>query len=432
MQLESLKKAQFAASAAASDAGSRSQGALARAGPCADWKLLEVLKTLDESGQQIKQCKSKAEIESVFEKSKAPRTVLAALCTSCKASVQDLKGARLAKRKADERKEKEEAKKIRSAKKGGGAAGGSTKPGLARKLILSELSAQSAYIQARQVPALQDLAGSLPLVVAKQQKLVDWTRSTQQVKREIDDFATQFTASARRLTQGRGQRPCLDQGLADEIVTMVTNELSEVDMVAPDSHLLSDSSEALKKTLFPCFYAQTSGAEAVPALEKKMLPTLRIALRGMRAVTVVRSWEVTKYLQEKSNSDKQVRSVDERLETASAAEIETFHHVGNTVWKVTLSQGDVLYTPAGYMVGQRVGNSEDHIGLRVGVFPRPQYLLEAIKCGESMAETGVLESLKELHGLAEKWFGQRLVQAQPAAQDGSPDPQLAGQQVRGD
>eukprot|EP00971_Amphidinium_carterae_P337026 6473656-Amphidinium_carterae.4 len=369
-----------------SDGGSRTMGALARAGPSADWEKLELVKGLEDLGQTLRQAKSKAAIDEIFEESKPQRTVLTALVIACKASVSDLKGARAAKRKAEEKKEKEGVKKAK------GADGKEVlpKPGQAKRFILSHAASQIA------VADMSELGGSLPQVAANQQWLVDWARTHDAASKEINDFAAQYLSSARRLTQGRGQRMFLDEALVSNAISLMNEKLGKDNMRAIDSTGLDHAKDGIQKFVHPCLYAHTAAAEAVPGLEKKLLPTLRVALRGVREVRVLKGWELSKFLSESSVTQK--RTVEEWLETASTKEVESYIHAGNSLWKASLGPGDVLYTPGAYMVGQRAGNSEDHVGMRLVVSPQPVHLEAALKCGQGItcAETDMLEALIDI------------------------------------
>eukprot|EP00971_Amphidinium_carterae_P288006 5717233-Amphidinium_carterae.3 len=367
-----------------SEVGSRISSAMARAGPCAGWEELQVLKKYSSFGEKLRHATSKDAIEKCFEDAKPLKTVLAALMASCKACVADLRSARTAKRKLEEKREKEDVKKL---KKEGQK---DVADKMLRKCILKTTHGSTMSI-VRDFCAIECLVE--PAIVSGQEWILDLARN-ELVKSEVQDFCSMYLSCSRRLTSGRGQRPILNEDVEKDVLSALQTKLPS-SMVPFGKEQLQSAKDVLKKSAGMALFAMTAGSEASPALEKKALPTLRLTLRGCRSVAVVRSWELAAFV----GNEKTKSSCQEWLDTCTAAQLESYVAAGGKIYRGTLSAGDTLFTPPAHLVGQTVTSGEDHVGFRVCV-QLPVNAVEPVMKFSQTLEEVEKDGLNELLELA--------------------------------
>ena len=185
---------------------------------------------------------------------------------------------------------------------------------------------------------------------------MDWARTNEAAKREVDDFAAQFATSARRLTQGRGQRPFVDKSIGVQVISMVNEKFGNVSLVAIGEAMLQGPLRRCRRPYPPhsahwsqkcagCYFGASMGAEQVPRREGFWEAKPEEELRGL-ARTCIGCWNGSLLSQRQ-------------------------HSVENQ------------------------SNSEDHVGVRLGVAPVGRVLEEGLKCCGGMEDVD-LQLLEEL------------------------------------
>ena len=150
----------------------------------------------------------------------------------------------------------------------------------------------------------------------------------------------------------------------------------------------------LKEQFDVSVFVLAAGSTSIPRYELRGLPCLRAFTQGTRFVFVVA------FNQNKTNATKQIQghrsvvmpSADAVLlflqaargkqvphtevkhwcTNATAQEIKAFSDAGHKLYCVTVGTGDLLYTPAGYMIAHKIMNNVDCVGFRVGCWSPQQ------------------------------------------------------------
>ena len=357
-----------------SDAGSRSAGALLRAGPCPKHEDLQHISKLWELRGDFKTCASQDDVKSVFEKAKVWKSSYALLTSACKTALNDLKGAQSAKRKAEEKALEKGGKK---AKKDGTDRRPSVRKCQSWWSMLE--SAKTKPISRHKLPgAVPD--GSEPFIIEEQTWLGELVATSECLKVEVPDFTSHFSKSTRRVTEGRGQRQVLDAGVVAHIMPGLMKRLTSK-LVWIKAEDCAESENLQKLCTLTCF-GMASGTESPPMAEKSMMPSLRLSLQGTRLVRMASLPAVVGFLAKQAKSSRGIDAVvvaAEWLGKARPSEIEAFLTAGNKVWEGRVGPHDLLFAPPMFMVGHQVLPGQDHIGIRALVSPGADTLSAILK-----------------------------------------------------
>ena len=363
--------------AGGTEGGSRSASAALRAGPCPNFEKLEHVSKMTQFRGEIRSCTGKDGLKEILAKLKPFKDTYSSLVMSCKMAVGDVNNARSSKRKQDGKAQAaSESKKPRKPvekppTKQRSAATNSTM--MLERELCTEMQSTTKLTD--------DFAGGWPVVITKQDWVLGLCSASKRVKDEVDDFVKQYSASTRRITDGRGQRQFLDVLGCSEVfkASAVMLESSNLRLVEPtdvDGLKEEPGTPALSKGVALRSFAMSAGSESTPVPEKAQLPTLRLSIKGTREVRAVYMPDVEQYLDEVL----QVKTPPtEWLATAAGKDLEAFATTTNAVLACTIGPNDCLYIPPLYLVAHRVLPGDDHVGIALLAAPPAAMIKKMLK-----------------------------------------------------
>jgi hypothetical protein len=92
---------------------------------------------------------------------------------------------------------------------------------------------------------------------------------------------------------------------------------------------------------------------------------LRMMTAGSRKVAMVDAVDVVNFMLKKGSKDANFNMVPSWLASATNAVLSEFIEDGHRLWIMTMSQGDMLFTPAGYVCTHNVLGSTSVVGYKV-------------------------------------------------------------------
>ena len=283
---------------ASTDAASRDQGSVARAGPCVGYQDLKCFSILEEHGPQFRTVTSQAEVKALNAEVQPAKKLFGVLSTSCRAAVLELRAQRTRDQETVDAKKKEHAKQAKDAadRKKGVEAGG--RGPAAKKLRMQHIAldmdwpadvSESVQIpSATSWPSWEEQAIQSPFLVT-QCKL-----DGEEVKNKITDFKKSFIDSAVRTTDGRGHvwfseedGPVLYKTILDFIKSTTKScSCGTVFWSQQDVGQAFDSAPAVGKHLSPSTFGICTGHEGPPRSELFGMGCFRMHMAGTRQVAL--------------------------------------------------------------------------------------------------------------------------------------------------
>ena len=389
-RLEGLLKEHKSKSAGAGKsegASSRDMGAVARAGPCANFESLQHFGVLTAHCQLAKTCTSEEDLKQWETQMDPLLKVYQVLQTACKSAVADLFQART-QAQANEanmvkQKAKEEAERKRKLAAVGGSAskrGRKERSAQVLALLNGDIISQEANFQvpsAAEWPLDCDL--SKPFLLTGQSWLEEEVKAKACLSVAIADFVDSFDASTLKVTDGRAQRRFADQ----DINTLVVNMGLRATKNDPRLELtFATGSAQLQQVVGVAVFGIAAGNVSKARFELQELGCMRLAARGTRTAVLVSAMDVAKHISTKENLEGgcdavTLSAVESWANTCKAEDISEFIDAGFKPWHCTQGANDVLFLPSGYVTLHQILNNTDFIGFRLGAVSR--YDLPALK-----------------------------------------------------
>ena len=126
--------------------------------------------------------------------------------------------------------------------------------------------------------------------------------------------------------------------------------------------------QELAKFAAPSWYCLAVGHNIVK-FEMGVLGCLRAQVVGVREIVVVDPLSIVPFLENATQKKRDVLGpavVRYFIENASAEQIQNMLTAGCKFWFSTLTEGDTVFIPGGFIVCDRVRHAQDVIGLRLG------------------------------------------------------------------
>jgi hypothetical protein len=184
-----------------------------------------------------------------------------------------------------------------------------------------------------------------------------------------------FMQSPNRTRTGRAAQSFTDPSLVQKF-------RDEVNKVLPSDLLLPPSSidhDAFKRLACPAAFGIDASIEKDTFTNPLLMASLRVACQGTRQVFMVFAGDVLHFVCSEScehqiqNATVEQLSAFARDHIMSGSQLAAFCKQ-HKVWTVTLGEGDVLYTPAGFITCERYLNKSDVYGVKELVIANPRQL----------------------------------------------------------
>ena len=190
-----------------------------------------------------------------------------------------------------------------------------------------------------------DLDFSKPWVLCGSESLLKSVSNERGVDSALSSFKSSWATSAIRASPGRGLQRLKDESTAAAARGIMAGNLSR--HILP----LSASAPELLASLASSIFAVAVGNEAA-YVEKDAMPTLRMAAVGSRMVCLVQLGIAVNILGVDMAKPNAFMRVAQAILAATQAKINA---LGPDLYHFALGPGDVLYTPAGYVVAEAAG-----------------------------------------------------------------------------
>ena len=356
--------------AAASSSGSSVAGAAAKtreaemgkAPPCALYKDLITLADISACTERFWAVASKEEADALKKEIAIKRRPIADLMSPVKAAMSEL--ARVAHMR------KAQASTLETAKTGKGKGGGKGKGKLRKEAVVPGMPLMTSVVEhGHAVAAASEGHGatvepkafnpSSPLVINCTTSTVESFKSSA-VTAALSQFLTLFSSCAKK-SQRSAAAMTFDSDVSNICMPLFKNLLPESSIVPLDDIVKEDQ----VKPLFQCtLYAIAEGYCASAGL-KNEIATIWYCSSGHREVVAVRVSEAVTFYQAKHSN-----TIEEETKLKAAARQYIFNLPAEEdcsefiqqarVFHTTLSVGQALYMPAGFMILERVQASSTH------------------------------------------------------------------------
>jgi hypothetical protein len=190
-----------------------------------------------------------------------------------------------------------------------------------------------------------DLDFSKPWVLCEAASLLQSVSSERGLDSALSSFKSSWATSAIRASPGRGLQRLKDDSTAAAARGILAGNLSQHILPVPDS------APELLASLASSIFAVAVGNEAA-YVEKDAMPTLRMAAVGSRMVCLVQLGIAVNILGVVMAKPNAFMRVAQAILAATQAKINA---LGPDLYHFALGPGDVLYTPAGYVVAEAAG-----------------------------------------------------------------------------
>ena len=169
----------------------------------------------------------------------------------------------------------------------------------------------------------------------------------------INVFGTKFANSELRRSRGRAERP-----LKPEVRSSAWSALHKI--FNPFNML---AGEKMQAEMHPAAFGLKQGTVTV-SVEKGRSPTLRLHTKGLRTMVLIKESDVTKSMKKKGMNPTPDNTVD-FVKDITKDLVDELHNDGIKFHTCSLGARDGLLIPFGWIFGEKVGASEDVLGLRV-------------------------------------------------------------------
>lgn len=190
-----------------------------------------------------------------------------------------------------------------------------------------------------------DLDFSKPWVLCGGASLLLRVSSEHCADSALGAFKSSWATSAIRTNPGRGLQRLKDESTAVAARGILAGNLSRHILPVPDSAL------ELTASLGGSIFAVAVGNEAA-YVEKDCVPTLRMACSGSRMVCLCQLGTASKALEVDMVKPNAFARLSQAVLAATQAKVAA---MGCDLHHFALGPGDVLYTPAGYLVAEAAG-----------------------------------------------------------------------------
>lgn len=204
---------------------------------------------------------------------------------------------------------------------------------------------QEAELQASVDSSTGDLDFSKPWVWCGAAALLQHVSGEPSVASALSAFKSSWATSAIRASPGRGLQKLKDESTASAAKCILAGSLMRHVLPVPDSAV------ELTASLTSSIFAVALGTEAA-YVEKDALPTLRMATGGSRMVCLCPLTAACKVLEVDMKKGSAFTRLSQALLAATQAKVAA---LGSELYHFALGPGDVLYTPAGYIVAEAAG-----------------------------------------------------------------------------
>lgn len=207
-----------------------------------------------------------------------------------------------------------------------------------------------------------DWSLSKPFILTK----MDAVYGDELVTKRLKEFASLFTNSNFRVTEGRAQLP-LSKDLSDIFLPALQSKLPPKDhkqfacVQLPAKH--EASYPEVVKALAPATFGLAASHISIGKFELSLFPCIRVTWSGQRFVSVVLLEGVKAALQ--GQCEWSLQAAQEWVFRATGADVSKLVAAGHAMCG-TVGPGDALYVPAGALVSHRV-HASDIGGLRAGL-----------------------------------------------------------------
>ncbi len=167
------------------------------------------------------------------------------------------------------------------------------------------------------------------------------------IKLAFQQFESWWKATRLRLFSGRTSQPIQDPDVQLAARQLLTEEPLLQALFPTESHA------ELHSSLAAGFFAAASGSEHVYA-ENDFLPSLRLGITGSRVVIMMPVQSVWDWAM--PGTDVNISKIPSMILTLSAEQVAQMSRM-LPVFSATLGPGDLLYTPPGWIVAERIATS---------------------------------------------------------------------------
>ena len=204
---------------------------------------------------------------------------------------------------------------------------------------------QEAELQASFASPAGDLDFTKPWVWCGAAPLLQHVSSERSVDAALNSFKSSWANSGIRASPGRGLQKLKDESTATAAKCILAGDLSRHVLPVPDSAV------ELTAILACSIFAVAVGNEAA-YVEKDALPTLRMATAGSRMVCLCPLITAAKILEVDMRKASAFTRLSQAMLGATQAKVAA---LGGELYHFAHGPGDVLYTPAGYVVAEAAG-----------------------------------------------------------------------------
>ena len=372
----------------ADDASVTGSSVVLKAGPCMNFLQVKSLPDVKSCSEKFMQCRNLEQLFKVKEEATGSLELLKELVTSGRNALASLSKGAASIEKEEKQKVKEaqaEAqKKVLAAQKMAQASLGISKG--KTKIDQDQLPAnvvfEHASTDAQRVHAFPCKAGPAgegnlaseadldkPFVITGAKVLKDMSETHDTFKAEIAAFQGQFNGSTQQATTGRGQMKVTDAALKASIYAHFENMLGcDEKVIMQDTKMIGDT---LQKVAAPAIFGISKNS-VYYGYEFCALACLRYTFTGTRTCAVVRFSQLAEHVSRESKQLSRSLSAGAALhwlQHVSKEKLASFLSSSPTpqMFWITVSAGDMLYLPAGYLVAEKTMNMSDSSGLRLSM-----------------------------------------------------------------
>ncbi|CAE7443624.1 unnamed protein product [Symbiodinium sp. KB8] len=378
---------------------SRDQASLARAGPCAGFEKLTVLRVFSDLASNFRTCSSTADLKAANEAAVAPRKLFNTLLASCKAAVAELRSSKQRAVSAAETLRKKRAKEAETEAKKVGKKRRANSDGKGHVASHAVFQLDASDCVAMTMATAWDkewlLETAEPFVITGAD-LENIDGDGGALEGFLKDFAKAFNESSLKVTEGRASQPIdaqLAKRLQEKLDKMVHPEITGKPVSAAS---LPGENPVLAKALGVQAFGLAAGHLSIAKSENNQFSCLRWAKQGTREVAMLNFSDVMSFLEKRQHGkdDAMKVSFGNILSWATSASLQDLKNLiqahPHAVVRRTVGPKDLLYTPAAAITFHRVLNDCDSLGFRMP-------LLSSI---DAMVLPRVLESFKMQPGVS--------------------------------
>ncbi len=334
--------------------------------PCSNLTSLLTVSQLRKKATEMDFAASEAQLAEMQDNMAQLRGSLVELLGSAKGALAELSKVRRAELTAKRRQPADPAGKRRRSGDGGASPQSKSLKGLKGNDVLFELPGLSSMpidtgVVGRDLP---DFSVDLPRVLKV--AAMEAAMKTEAVKAATSELCMSFQVWAKTAVSPRAMLPISRIPVRDTIKAAVLNSLpvglsSALLTTIPPSH-----QQVVEPLLLPVLYGMAGNTD-FHGFEKECMSSVRYVLQGTRKVVLISLVDLLPFMTEKETSGAvlanplRTQRAEVFLAKMTTQHMEEFLSRQSCVWFVTLSPGDMLYIPAGFLAAERT------MGLNLGV-----------------------------------------------------------------